>query len=234
MQQGKAGTPIVLYVFDVLEIEGEPVDRPAADRAPRAARGAARPAQPRRSASRRPSTTARRCFHAAEEQELEGIVAKRAESRYLPGKRSRDWLKIKTHGRQEFVIAGYTRGQGRRASGFGSLVLGVYEERRAALRRERRHRLRRGGDPAAARRSCARSSGRDSPFREVPKMPRVRRDAVVWVEPKLVAEVSFGEWTHDGRLRQPVYQGLREDKSPREVRQELPIEDEIRSGKRVC
>ena len=65
-------------------------------------------------------------------------------------------------------------------------------------------------------------------------MPKVRRDAIVWVEPRLVCEVSFGEWTHDGRLRQPVYQGLREDKSPREVRAEVPpIEDELRSGGRL-
>jgi bifunctional non-homologous end joining protein LigD len=78
-----------------------------------------------------------------------------------------------------------------------------------------------------------------SPFPRVPKMPRVRKDDVVWVEPKLVAQVSFAEWTHDGRLRAPVYQGLREDKDPAEVRRELPgespagIPDVIRKGKRV-
>jgi bifunctional non-homologous end joining protein LigD len=70
-------------------------------------------------------------------------------------------------------------------------------------------------------------------------MPRVRRGDVVWVEPKLVAEVSFAEWTHDGRLRAPVYHGLREDKDAREVRRELPgqvpeaIPDVIRKGKRI-
>src|SRR5262249_57729120 len=64
-------------------------------------------------------------LEAANQRGLEGIVAKLVDSPYRQGKRTRDWLKIKTHGRQEFVIAGYTRGQGRRSGGFGSLVLGV-------------------------------------------------------------------------------------------------------------
>ncbi|MGZ8694393.1 MAG: DNA ligase D [Gaiellaceae bacterium] len=231
MQQGKAGTPIVLYVFDVLEIEGEPViDLPLTERRERLDA-----LLDRRNRTIRLSETfddGEALYHAAEEQELEGIVAKRAESRYLPGKRNRDWLKIKTHGRQEFVIAGYTRGQGRRASGFGSLILGVYEGGRLRYAGN----VGTGFDEAEIRRLLDKLrplERPDSPFGEAPKMPRVRRDAVAWTEPKLVAEVSFGEWTHDGHLRQPVYQGLREDKSPREVRQELPIEDEIRSGNRL-
>ena len=63
-------------------------------------------------------------------------------------------------------------------------------------------------------------------------MPRVRKGDVVWVEPRLVAEVEFSEWTHDGRVRQPSYKGLREDKAPREVRREQPPQDVIRKGKR--
>ncbi len=68
----------------------------------------------------------RALLRAAKQQKLEGIMAKRLESKYLPGKRTRDWLKIKPHGRQEFVIAGYTKGQGRRSGTLGSLVLGAY------------------------------------------------------------------------------------------------------------
>src|SRR5256885_14124575 len=64
-------------------------------------------------------------LEAAKQQRLEGIMAKRADSRYAVGRRTRDWLKIKTHGRQEFIIAGYTKGQGRRAGTLGSLVLAV-------------------------------------------------------------------------------------------------------------
>ena len=72
-----------------------------------------------------------------------------------------------------------------------------------------------------------------SPFGYVPKMPKVRRDDIVWVEPKLVCEVEFAEWTHDGRLRAPSFQGLRDDKSAEEVRRERPVETEIRRGKRT-
>ena len=72
-----------------------------------------------------------------------------------------------------------------------------------------------------------------APFRELPKMPRVRKGDVVWVEPKLVAEVEFVEWTHDGRLRAPAYKGLRDDKDARDVRIEEPMATEIRKGKRV-
>ena len=63
-------------------------------------------------------------------------------------------------------------------------------------------------------------------------MPRVRKDAVVWVEPRLVAEVEFSEWTHDGRVRQPSYKGLRDDKAPPEVRRERPVEEVVRKGRR--
>src|SRR5207237_9620094 len=72
-----------------------------------------------------------------------------------------------------------------------------------------------------------------SPFRETPKMPRVRKGDVVWVEPKLVAEVEFSEWTHDGRVRQPSYKGLRDDKGAAEVRREQPASDAVRKGKRT-
>ena len=70
------------------------------------------------------------------------------------------------------------------------------------------------------------------PFPDPPKMPRVRKGDVTWVEPKLVAEIAFGEWTHDGRLRHPRYLGLRDDKPAREVRRERPAEDVVRKGKR--
>src|SRR5205807_686497 len=166
------------------------------------------------------------------EQSLEGIIAKRMESRYAPGKRNRDWLKIKTHGRQEFVIAGFTKGTGRRATSFGSLGLGYY----------------RGDELVYAGNVGTGFTGKEidkllgqlrplkrstSPFREVPKMPKVRKSDVIWVEPKLVCEVEFAEWTHDGHLRAPSYQGLRDDKAAEEVRRERPIEEEIRRGRRV-
>ena len=230
MQQGKAGTPLVYYVFDVLEVDGEPlVDLPLVERRKRL-----EALLDRRNRTVRLSDAfddGNALLHAATEQQLEGIMAKRLDSKYAPGRRTREWLKIKTHGAQEFVIAGYTKGTGRRASSFGSLVLGVYQPDELVYvgnvgtgfnSREIDKLL---GKLRPLRRPTA-------PFREVPKMPKVRKSDVIWVEPELVCEVEFAEWTHDGRLRAPSYQGLREDKSAREVRREVAIADRIVKGNR--
>jgi bifunctional non-homologous end joining protein LigD len=231
MQQGKAGTPLVYFVFDVLEVEGEPlVDLALSERRKRLEK-----LIDRRNKTVRISEVfedGEALFAAAAEQHLEGIMAKRADSRYAVGRRTRDWLKLKTHGRQEFIIAGYTKGQGRRAGTLGSLVLAVKRGQEldyagnvgTGFTGEEIERL------LKKLRPLERAS---SPFRVVPKMPKVRKGDVTWVEPKLVAEVEFAEWTHDGRLRAPSYQGLRADKSPDEVRRELPIDDEISIGKRT-
>ncbi len=231
MQQGKAGTPIVFYVYDVLEVEGEPlVDLSLTERRERLEELLDRRSRTVRLSEAFEDGHALR--QAAEEQGLEGIVAKRAESRYAVGRRTRDWLKIKIGGRQEFVICGYTKGQGRRSSGFGSLVLGVYRGRDLHYAGN----VGTGFGDAEIRRllELLRPLERpEPPFAVAPKMPRVRKGDVVWVEPKLVCEVAFTEWTHDDHLRQPAYVGLREDKQPADVRQELPIEDELRSGKRL-
>jgi bifunctional non-homologous end joining protein LigD len=237
MQQAKAGTPIVYYVFDLLEVDGEPViDLPLSER-----RARLRKLLDGRNGTVQFSESfedGRALLRAAKERRLEGIMGKRLDSRYLPGKRSRDWLKFKTHGEQEFVIAGYTRGKGRREWSFGSLVLAV----NGPDGFEWVGNVGTGFDDAEIERILKKLrplQRKTSPLSRVPKMPRVRKDDVVWVEPKLVAEVSFTEWTHDDRLRAPVYHGLREDKDPQEVRRELPgesptgIPDVLRKGKRV-
>ncbi|HZG36277.1 MAG TPA: DNA ligase D [Gaiellaceae bacterium] len=230
MQQG-AGS-LVLYVFDLLELDGEPLlDRSLEERRERL--GAV--LDPRNPTVRfsEPFDDGEALYAAAEAQGLEGIMAKRLGSTYAPGKRTRDWLKLKVHGRQELVIVGYTRGQGRRSESFGSLVLGVREA--GGLRWAGN--VGTGFDEAEIARLLERLQPleRDtSAFAEVPKMPRVRKADVVWVEPELVCEVKFAEWTHDGRLRAPVYQGLREDKTAGEVRRErAPLEPEQRRGQRV-
>ena len=238
MQQAKAGTPIVYYLFDLLEVDGEPiVDLPLSERRARL----------EKLIDKRNRTVqfsdafddGRALMRAARERRLEGIMGKRLDSKYLPGRRSRDWLKFKAHFEQELVIAGYTRGKGRREWSFGSLVLAVQGD--GGL--EYVGNVGTGFDDAEIERLLKKLrplERKQSPFPQVPKMPRVRKDDVLWVEPKLVAEVSFAEWTHDGRLRAPVYQGLREDKSADEVRRELPgeapaaaIPPVIKKGKRV-
>jgi bifunctional non-homologous end joining protein LigD len=229
MQQGSG--PLVFYVFDVLEVDGRPtVDLPFRERRARLEEILL----PGHSVVRLSETfdDGEALLAAALEQELEGVVAKRADAPYQPGKRTRDWLKVKATGRQEFVIVGYTQGKGRRESSLGALVL--------AYRR---------GDELVWAGNCGtgfteKEIGRllrklrpleraTPPLAPVPKMPKVRKGDVVWVTPKLVCEVEFVEWTHDGRLRAPSYKGLREDKAPAEVRREQPLETEIRRGRHV-
>ncbi|HWH04999.1 MAG TPA: DNA ligase D, partial [Gaiellaceae bacterium] len=230
MQQGTGS--LVLYVFDVLEVDGEPlVALPLEERRERLAA-----LLDRRSAKVRLSESfddGEALYAAARAQGLEGIMAKRLASAYQPGRRTRDWLKLKVHERQELVVVGYTKGEGRRASSFGSLVLAVSEA--DGLRWVGNVGTGFDGDEIERLLVRLRPLSRPtSPLREVPKMPRVRKADVVWVEPELVCEVKFAEWTHDGRLRAPVYQGLREDKAPAEVRRErAPIERLLRRGRRV-
>ncbi len=233
MQQGKPGTPLVYYVFDVLEVEGEPlVDLPLEERRERLEQ-----LLDRRNRTVKISEffdDGEALLAAVREQGLEGVIAKRVGSRYVVGRRSRDWLKIKTHGGQEFVIAGYTKGQGRRSGAFGSLVLGYYQGDELVYAGN----VGTGFNEAEIERLLGKLrplERKTSPFREVPKMPKVKKGDAVWVTPKLVCNVEFAEWTHDGHLRAPVYQGLREDKSAGEVQREraAPIPPEIRKGRRV-
>ncbi len=232
MQQGSDGTTYVYVAFDALEIEGEPiVGLPLRERRERLAA-----LIDRRRGGVQVSDTfddGPALYRAAEQQQFEGIVAKRTDSVYEPGRRSRNWLKIKTHGRQEFVVAGYTKGQGRRAGRFGSLVLGVWEDGRLRYTGNVGTGFN-DGEIEKLWRRLRKLEQKECPFDEVPKMPKVRRGDVVWVRPELVCEVEFVEWTHDGRLRAPSYQGLREDKPATEVRRERPpIEAELKRGSRV-
>jgi bifunctional non-homologous end joining protein LigD len=228
--QASSGT-LVLVVFDLLELDSEPlVALPLCERRKRL-EGLIDPARGGIVLSPQ-FTDGEALLAAAEEQGLEGVVAKRLDSRYQPGSRSADWHKVKVRQSQEVVIAGYTKGQGRRAAGFGSLVVGVYEAGG----------LRWAGNVGTGfnESEITRLLGllkplvrEDSPFAETPKMPRVRRSDVVWVEPRLVAQVEFAEWTREGRLRAPVYLGLREDKSASEVRKEkTPLPTVLKKGRR--
>jgi bifunctional non-homologous end joining protein LigD len=228
LQQGQ-GT-LALVLFDLLELDGEPlIDLPLGERRRRLEEvvdlSGGVVVSPQFDDG--PALLA-----AAAEQGLEGVVAKRLDSRYLPGRRILEWRKVKVRARQEVVIAGYTKGQGRRSGGFGALVVGVHEAGG----------LRWAGNVGTGFTDSEidRLLGllrplerEDSPFAEVPRMPRVRRGDVVWVEPVLVAEVEFVEWTQEGRLRAPVYAGVREDKPADDVRRErAQLPDVLRKGKR--
>lgn len=161
-------------------------------------------------------------FQAVKARGLEGMVAKHAQSPYRMGRRSRQWLKVKTHLTQEAVIAGFTAPRGSRRH-LGALVLGVYAGKEliyighvgggfgAGMLGEIRARL----EPLIRQR-C--------PFRAEPQT----NAPVTWVNPRLVCEVRFQGWTDEGLLRQPVFLRLREDKAAREVRREKPARAERR------
>ena len=163
-------------------------------------------------------------FEAASAQRLEGIVAKKARSVYAGG-RTRDWIKIKCQKRQEFVIGGYTDPQGARGH-FGALHLGLYDGPAAARRLVYVSKVGTGFDQAglAAIWARLRPLDRATPPFEAGAVPTGRGHH--WVEPRLVCEVRFTDWTEDGGLRHPTFLGLRDDRKPEECRRETaePIE----------
>ena len=147
------------------------------------------------------------------DQGLEGIVAKRLQSLYVPGRRSRDWVKVKHRPSQEVVIGGWLEGAGTRAGRLGALLAGYYDD--AGLRYAGR--VGTGFDDAELRKLgqlLAEKARATSPF--VDPVPRHAR----FIEPALVCEVEFAEWTHTGTMRAPAYKGLRDDKPAGAVRRE--------------
>jgi len=226
LQQGSGA--LVYFAFDLLEADGAPlVDEPLTERKERL----------RSLLDKRVTSVAfsesfddgSALFAVAQERGLEGVIAKRSDSTYKAGRRTRDWLKIKTENNEEFIVAGYTRGEGRRAGTFGALVLGVMDD--GALRYVGN--VGTGFNDAEIDKllKLLRPLHRaTTPFATPPKMPRVRKGDVQWVDPKLVAQVRFGEWTHDGHLRHPSYLGIRDDKDAAEVTApQRPIDDVVRS-----
>ena len=171
--------------------------------------------------------------HAARAHGLEGVVAKRAASSYQPGRRSQDWRKLKLKQRQEFVVVGFTRGKGRRSSGIGALVLGAHGADGLRYAGNVGTGLT-DGELDRLERLLSPLRRLSPPFAEVPKLPRLRREDVTWVEPSLVVEIEFAEWTREGRLRAPVYVGFRDDKPAEDVVVErISVPAEIRRGARV-
>jgi bifunctional non-homologous end joining protein LigD len=150
---------------------------------------------------------------ASRENGLEGVVAKRLDAPYRPGGRGPDWRKVKNIRTQAVVVGGWRPGNGRRAGGIGSLLVGVHDDSGAFVFAGH---VGTGFTAAALADLRALVTARTtSPFAGT--LPReVTRDAH-WVEPELVGEVVFTEWTRDGRLRHPAWRGLREDVGPGDV-----------------
>ena len=217
---------LVLMVFDLLVLDGEPVYlRPLEERR-RLLEDVLDPA----------SDTVRlspafedgpALLEAASAQGLEGVVAKRADAPYRPGRRTPEWQKLKLRQEDDFPIVGFTRGTGRRAK-LGALVLG----RREADGLHWAGNVGSGigdGDVESLLAVLRPLSRPTSPLVATPRMPRVRAADVTWVEPTLAAEVTFAERTREGRLRAPVFLGIRDDVPV----ERPPIAEEIRRGRRT-
>jgi len=156
-------------------------------------------------------TEGEKLFKQMQQRSLEGMIAKRADSTYHEGDRGADWLKIKTSLRQEVVIGGYTEPRGSRKY-LGSLLVGVYDKGEFVYVGHSG-----GGIPDEQRKLLAakleRLERKTSPFATEPK-PNA---PVHWVKPELVCEMSFSQWTEDGYMRHPSFEGLRPDKKPQNV-----------------
>ena len=213
-----SGARIAFYPFDLLYLDGRDL-RPAQLRQRKHALRLAAPPSERVRLVEYVEGEGEAFFRAAEQLGLEGIVAKRRESRYAAGERSRDWLKIKRTLSQEFVIAGYTKGEGERAESFGAVVLGYYENGALVYAgRAGSGFTRQTLQSTLAALEPLRSPA--CPFAAVPEdLDSVQ---VTWVRPERAAQVRFFQWTADGVLRAPVFLGLRDDVRPRAIVRERP------------
>jgi bifunctional non-homologous end joining protein LigD len=216
-----ASTPVVYAIFDLLYLDGHSLmGLPYAERRSRLEQlELGGPAW--RIPANHPGQGSR-LLQATRAQGLEGIVAKRLDSRYEPGRRSGAWLKIKHTQRQELVIGGWIPGEGRRSERIGALLMGVYEGEGDGRRLRYAGRVGTG----FTERTLEELAGKLAPLRcpecrleGAPKLPR----NAVFVEPRLVAEVEFREWTSEGIMRAPSFKGLREDKEPAEVVREPAV-----------
>jgi bifunctional non-homologous end joining protein LigD len=212
----RSGIPIFYYVFDLLHLDGHDVTRLPVRRRKTLLRRAISFRDPLRFLTHR-LEHGERYHREACRKGWEGIIAKRASAPYAPG-RSGDWLKFKCVADQELVIGGFTDPKGSRA-GFGALLVGHYQDGKLAYAGK----VGTGYNEQLLRDLRAQLDRlvRDDPPFELRTDLMPRRD-VHWVDPKLVAQIGFAEWTGDGRLRHPRFQGLRKDKDPRDVVRERP------------
>ena len=224
------GAPLAYYLFDVLQ-EGERSlrARPLAKRKERLTKILAGASEPLRLSADLQGEP-EELLAKAREFGFEGLIGKLADSEYEVGRRSGAWIKLKLHNEQEFVIGGFTPPQGTRAH-FGALLVGYFEEKSLKFAGK----VGTGFDEKLLRVLHQRMKAFPSkkcPFSNLPEKKSGRWSQNLtpaemrrceWVEPRLVCEVKFTEWTDDGKLRHPVFLGLREDKAPAEVVREQPL-----------
>jgi bifunctional non-homologous end joining protein LigD len=229
--RSEADGELLYYVFDILWLENRNLmDLPLTER--KAILQSIVPKEGLIRSGYSVNTDGNAFFDAATELGLEGIIAKRSDSPYVPGVRTRDWLKIKINKRQEVVIGGYTRNEGS-AKLFSSLLLGVYENDAfvyvgkvgTGFKDKQQKEMLEVFKPLITK---------TSPFAQVPDYnkpsrfrPNPPKASATWLKPSIVCEVSFAEVTSDGVFRHPSFEGLREDKKAKDVVRETekPVEE---------
>jgi bifunctional non-homologous end joining protein LigD len=208
-------TPVKLFAFDLLYMDGYDLRQAPLVERKRLLREIIQPME-RLQYSDHFEARGEEMLEAARAMGLEGLVAKDASSKY-ESRRSRSWLKIKVVGNQEFVICGFTHGE---RDTFSSLVLGLYENKKLVYVGN----VGTGFNDRSLRMLHERLQPLIQPAAPFAKKPAMLRE-VTWVRPELVCEVKFSEWTRDGKLRAPVFLGLRDDKRPEECVREVPVSE---------
>jgi len=209
-------TPVFYYCFDLLHLDGHDLTRLPVRRRKALLRRAVRFSDPIRFLPHR-LEHGERYHREACAKGWEGVIAKRGSAPYAHG-RSGDWLKLKCVADQELVIGGFTEPKGSR-TGFGALLVGHFEDGELAYA---------GKVGTGYNAGLLRDLRRELDRLERPERPFTRQTGLLpkvdvhWVEPALVAQIGFAEWTRDGRLRHPRFMGLRRDKDARDVVRERP------------
>jgi len=226
---GQQQSSLFYYAFDLLREKGSDLmDLPVEDRKDRLEKLLKDPPGGIRYSASLPGSSDA-LLKMARKLGLEGVIGKRRGSRYEAGQRTGAWVKIKMHLEQEMVIGGYTEPEGARQF-FGALIVGYYEGKELCYAGKVGT-----GFSVALQRNLHQQFARDQqeacPFGNLPEKRNARFGQAItlsqmkrchWLKPELVCQVRFAEWTRDGKLRQPVFLGLREDKDAREVVREIP------------
>jgi bifunctional non-homologous end joining protein LigD len=212
-----SATPAALILFDIL-VDGDDVliSEPWSERRARLLKRVGKRVSTQLRVTESSEGDGTKMLEKARREGWEGIIAKHIDSRYEPGNRSRNWLKLKIEFRQEFVIGGYTEPRNSREH-IGALLLGYFDGDRFIYVGHTGGGFTRKGLEEMYRRLKP-LERKTSPFEETPKT----NEKAHWVKPEIVVEVKFNEWTADRRLRQPIFLGVRDDKDPKEVGLERP------------
>jgi bifunctional non-homologous end joining protein LigD len=217
IQRLSVETPAALILFDILLDGGEAlIAEPWTERRARLLKRVGKRTSTHLRVTESIEGDGKKMLEKARRQGWEGIIAKRIDSRYEPGKRTRSWLKLKIEFREEFVVGGYTEPRNSREH-IGALLLGYFDGDRliyvghtgGGFTREELNDMYKRQKPLERM---------TSPFEETPKT----NEKAHWVKPEVVVEVKFSEWTADRRLRQPIFVGARDDKDAKDVGIEAP------------